>query len=144
MSAHAAAFPCYFPPQVAGDESQEGLTKREWFAAHAPAEPQPWFTPVMPPRPAIPQLDELSPRDRRAFDAEVPDLWPDECSPSLRAFCERLMQAREAERAWLDAMKRQRYVQWPWAWADAVLAAAAPEPRRLTMAEEAAQAVDRG
>jgi hypothetical protein len=30
---------------------QGGMTLRDYFIAHAPAEPQPWFAPVMPPKP---------------------------------------------------------------------------------------------
>ena len=55
------------------DAAAEGITVREYFAARAPAEPQPWFAPNMTGQP-------------------------------------------EAE------FHRQRYIQWPFAWADAVLA----------------------
>lgn len=77
-----------------------GMSIRTYLAAHAPAEPQPWFTPTMPPRPVAYYPDD----DARH---EHPANW-------------RALEAWDAER------ERQRYAQWPWAWADAVLAAGLP------------------
>lgn len=78
-------------PGVASHYS--GLSIRQWFMAHAPAEPQPWFEPKMPPRPSPPesQLD-----------------WN---------------RAGIALQEWGAEKRKQRLVQWPAAWADEQLKA---------------------
>ena len=64
----------------------EGMTLRDYFMAHAPAEPQPWFIPEMPPEPDLGKF----------FDEHS---------------------------AWVAEQYKQRYVQWPAAWADEMLKA---------------------
>ena len=75
---------------------QGGMTLRDWFAGHAPVSPLWNFTPMMPtPRPLpLPILD--------GYD--------------LPANSDQL-------RAWDKESDRQAAIQWPWAWADAILAA---------------------
>lgn len=89
-----------------------GLTKREYFAAHAPVEPQPWFRPVML---------RLKP------DATV---WVGESGNKYTSYYAAkqaegeehvtLFNAKEIE-AWEIEYVKQKYVQWPFAWADAML-----------------------
>lgn len=68
---------------------------RDYFAAHAPSEPQRWFAPVMSaPRP-------------------VGDL--------------------AKEHVWDLEYEKQCCVQWPWAWADATIAARFTEHRSRTI-----------
>lgn len=45
------AFPCH--PEIVPHKERDfaGMTLRDYFMAHAPAEPQPWFIPEMPPEP---------------------------------------------------------------------------------------------
>lgn len=69
---------------LAGTHTFSGLTKREYFMAHAP-EPPEWFEPVM---------SEQKPTE---------------------AFSD------PAANRWLVEYKRQRYLQWPGVWADAIL-----------------------
>lgn len=77
----------------------EGLTLRDYFAAHAPASPQPWFRPEMPPQP-----ERIYPHKK-----------------CMNACCKLPMNASERE-AWVLEKERQLYIQWPYAWADAMLA----------------------
>lgn len=63
------------------NERAENMSLREYFAAHAPVEPQGWFVPITD------------------VAADAPG--------AVR----------------LEAFHTARLVQWPWAWADAVLAA---------------------
>lgn len=65
------------------------------LAKHAPTEPQAWFQPVMPPEPAAPEY-AASDEVRRSINA--------------------------ARRAWAYERDKQTRVQWPRAWAEAVLA----------------------
>lgn len=70
-----------------------GMSLRDYLAAHAPAEPQPWFKPVMnTPRPQPHDFD----RDGNAANSQEIHTW---------------------DRAAID----QTYIQWPYAWADAML-----------------------
>ena len=87
------------------------MTLREYYIAHAPVEPQPWFTPKMTPRPvaSVWVSDDglrkyLNPR--AAYEAE------DDCFS--------LINVDEIARWDLD-FKKQKYVQWPAAWADEMI-----------------------
>ena len=56
-----SAFPCEQHETSDGTWNQtheRGMTLRDYFAAHAPADPQPWFLPTMPPRPKSKWIDE--------------------------------------------------------------------------------------
>jgi hypothetical protein len=103
--AENAQYPA-FP--VEREEALHGLTKREYFAARAPVEQLWHFDPVLPsPRPESIWRN----RDIDAVPANVVEIEKWE---------------REAE--------RQRAIQWPWVWADAVLASTAPAARGLLRA----------
>ncbi len=84
-------------PIYSGTEClDQGLNLRDYFIAHAPAEPQGWFQPVM--------------------DSERPepcwgDARPDDDYPINSG----------AIAAWDREKVRQKYIQWPAAWADAML-----------------------
>ena len=97
------AFPCDRISQP--DESvvsSKGMTLRDYFIAHAPEIPQPWFKPKMPGR-------KKAPEGRAA-----------EWFKTLegKAFL-------EADAAWKAEMEKQCFLQWPAAWADAMLKARA-------------------
>lgn len=120
------AFPVSLPGW--GDNGASGMTLRDYFIAHAPAEPQPWFEPVMPPKPKAPVV----PASLLA-DADVKweyDCWREDCldprdvrSPALREVLTAIEQARRDESVWNCEWRKQQYIQWPAAWADAQLAA---------------------
>ena len=101
-----------------------GMTLRDYFIAHAPAEPQPWFRPVMPPRPVVPAFkdapqtvrDELQDHDYDDYLSEG------EMSPTALAWHKEKTAAQTADRQWGMGFDKQRYIQWPAAWADAMLA----------------------
>lgn len=71
-----------------------GMTVRQYYKAHAPAEPWPEFVPVMPEKP----LNHV------AIYADMNHLEP---GPGPE---------------WRDEERRQRRLQWPGFWADAMLA----------------------
>ncbi len=103
-----------------------GLTRREYFAARAPADPQAWFEPVLPtPRPSLPDRFLLPPEVRK--DIEV--AWDAGCDPTLpeaEAWLEMYAEAQKTLVAWDNERLKQRLIQWPWTWADAVLKAGTP------------------
>lgn len=74
----------------------QGMSLRDFFAAHAPMEPTWDFQPAMPsPRPEV-----KHPISRDGYAANHAEI-----------------------EAWDEERARQRMMQWPYAWADAVLAA---------------------
>jgi hypothetical protein len=90
-----------FPNRIVKDRlsgvsisEQTGMSLRDYFIAHAPAEPQSWFRPVMetsrPVPVRVPGKDVLNETAIAAWDREE---------------------------------SKQRYLQWPTAWADAMIAA---------------------
>lgn len=89
-----------------------GLTIRDYFMAHAPAEPQPWFNPVMAHKrpPDNWQGDDGKPYESaRQAESECGDCYSN---------------VNEADQdAWDAEHEKQRYIQWPAAWADAMLKA---------------------
>lgn len=88
-----------------------GMTLRDYFIAHAPAEPQPWFQPTMPSACPLPR-----------FVGEDGTVYATATEAS-RACGDNFTNEREQEQIeWRRQRDRQRYVQWPAAWADAQLA----------------------
>ena len=109
-------------------ENYMGLTKLEYFAARAPAEPQAWFEPQMNTlRPQWPSdiPDRLSTHSYwHAFAAgcdprwfRLNDTWPE------NDWLKEHAQTFKAAADWDIDRERQRLIQWPFAWARAVLEA---------------------
>jgi hypothetical protein len=80
----------------------DGMTLRDYFAAHAPRKRASWFTPTMPPKPEA------------IWDHEHPTevCYLRDCQPVN--FQERF--------EWTVERQRQYELQWPYAWADAMIA----------------------
>lgn len=123
-----AAFPCgvmqdgHNPGQ---EPWQRGISMRDYFMAHAPAEPQPWFVPLMPEKPELPDPGrELSAEDAAEW-RRLDEFAAEEGNERVKAFCERRSVAWSERHAWETERDKQRYVQWPAAWADAMLRARA-------------------
>ncbi|QKW95370.1 hypothetical protein [Ralstonia phage RPZH6] len=122
------AFPSpaeHFSDGTLSGHATYGMSLRDYFIAHAPAEPQPWFKPAMPEaRPESPRArDVLNEDDLRDWFSDRLDSEPEACSPALREFSERLSAAAGGARAWDQEHEKQRYIQWPAAWADEQLRA---------------------
>lgn len=84
------------------------LFMRLFFMATAPAEPQPWFKPVMPTkRPGPHYMNEA--RTRHYFTWQDAEKECGDCYVDIN---------REASEAWDAEHARERYLQWPAAWAD--------------------------
>jgi hypothetical protein len=87
------------------------ITLRDYFIAHAPTEPQPWFKPVVPPYPGAGvwvSADGL----RKYTDMFVAE----------RAEGDAFTLFNQAEvDNWKAALAKQRYIQWPAAWADEMI-----------------------
>lgn len=106
-----------------------GMTLRDYFIAHAPAEPQPWFVPVMPEE--CPALEYLNTKDLSAaelIEYEYLHEYFQSVKPSelktekVRAYAERAYLAHKQQKAWVAEQAKQRCTQWPAAWADTQIA----------------------
>lgn len=99
-----------------------GMTLRDYFMAHAPAEPQPWFEPVMPPRPETLNYSDIA--DEATRD-DVGMALNCDTDPKTKAGVDWLRRYDEQWAAlndWDRERVKQRLVQWPYAWADAQIA----------------------
>lgn len=92
-----------------------GMTLRDYFIAHAPAEPQPWFVPKCPPAPKLDGGEQKFIGDPAKYDAKSKAAF-DLYQGRLQAHYEKLEEhAKEC--------KKLRWTQWPAAWADEMLKA---------------------
>lgn len=103
-----------------------GMTLRDYFITHAPSWPPDWFNPVVPPCPAVPSVnaiadDELRHAVKRYWDGEDDTA----SSPAVLEWIDRRKDAVAAQEQWQIEFRKQRYVQWPAAWADEMLKARA-------------------
>jgi hypothetical protein len=97
-------------------------SRREHFAGLAPHEPQPWFKPVMPvTRPKYPQWSSIENEAVREDVRAAIDCYTDPTTAEGAAFIEHQNEMFAAGTAWDAEYEKQRYVQWPAAWADAVI-----------------------
>ena len=93
-------------------DHEGGMTLRDYFIAHAPAEPQPWFMPAMPP---APNMTIWIGSSGNIYDSEISAINSKEMT--IRPV------AGDEYDAWRNEQVKQRYIQWPAAWADAMLKA---------------------
>jgi hypothetical protein len=112
-----------FPNRDTSHPELTGLTTREYFAAHAPADPQLWFKPTMPmPRPKFPHWSSIQDEKVREDVRVAMDCGTDPETPEGTAFIEHQGEVGAAIDAWDSECERQRYIQWPATWADIQLA----------------------
>ena len=111
MHAHSPAFP-HHEDCLSGTSS--GMSLRDYFVSHAPTEPQPWFEPVMPPKPKLGQ--EFISLDGERKYTDVRTAYIEEGRFGYEDV------NKTAVEEWDVEWNKQRYFQWPEAWADARLA----------------------
>lgn len=102
-------------------DHEEGMTLRDYFMAHAPEAPQPWFEPVMPPAPKVPKIADIQDEAVREDVRRADDAGIDPETPEGLEFAHQHREAALAYQRWDQERKKQRYIQWPAAWADAML-----------------------
>jgi hypothetical protein len=102
-----------------------GVSLRDYFIAHAPAEPQTWFQPVMPDAPRLLSLSDApeAVRDELQHSDYEEYMDPQDMTPASRAWHAEREAARRAYGAWSAERTKQNLVQWPCAWADQMLKA---------------------
>ena len=112
-----------------------GFTMRDYFAAHAPAEPQKWFSPVIHAAPIVPSptsfpegrhRDEAFALCYRMGDGKSTS-WGPISDHMMDWFSDRVNALCELE-VWKIEYEKQRQLQWPEAWADARMKARLNKP----------------
>lgn len=111
-------------PMFQHNRLASALTVREYFMAHAPETPQAWFKPQMPPKPAeIPKPNEAN----TAARPEALKWVSGQTQPQTGAGLAWVAEYEAALKVWADweaEHAAQTFIQWPAAWADAVMASA--------------------
>lgn len=108
MSTKETGGPAFPIPGLHHDADFNGMTLRDYFIAHAPEHPQPWFKPVMPTRPNSTIC--VSEDGQRTYD----DQWA-----ASKAEGDNFQRVNHAEiEQWDAEYIKQKFVQWPAAWAD--------------------------
>jgi hypothetical protein len=118
-----------FPPSTRA----EGMSLRAYFMAHAPAEPQPWFRPICDALTAPPYqagLKNLTAKEADELDGRRDGFLSVDTinSPRVREHVLALDASNKARTCHGQELERQRYLQWPAAWADAQLAILKGQP----------------
>lgn len=111
-------------------DSACGMTLRDYFIAHAPSEPQPWFSPVLPKREApLPIFVQMFPDYTEAEFTAIQHFnsdWmrvDDVREERVRNYLFQREEQHKRNREYAAMAERERYIQWPAAWADAMLEA---------------------
>ena len=100
---------------------EEGMTLHDYFMAHAPAEPQDWFMPVMPPCPIVPSIASVANDGLRRELQDVHDGACDLITYQAAQWVGKREKLVEQQTIWQAEFRKQRCIQWPSAWADAML-----------------------
>ena len=95
----------------------DGMTLRDYFMAHAPAVPQQWFIPNMPPCPVVPSAMSL-PFGELRDELLNGDDWKTQEASDWLVERDRI---EVLQSDWQIEFRKQLCVQWPAAWADAML-----------------------
>lgn len=96
---------------------QDGLSARDYFAAHAPAQPQAWFEPECPghpgPRPHSPEWHQRWNDSDGGWGADDP--------PAYIEYAKSIAQHSRLLHEWSVKKECERHKQWPYAWADMMI-----------------------
>lgn len=111
-----------------------GMTLRAYLVAHAPAEPQAWFSPV------IEQVAEPEPFAPGSWPAKLIEsaiagdwskaqideqlemkIMDDKSQAEVARRINQIIEVHLRRKSILEGAERERYLQWPLAWADAML-----------------------
>ena len=122
----AFSSPAFATPNGDIQWGDAGMTLREYFAARAPADVPTWFKPVTAPRPATPYWQNLGWDERKIADWKGLDdyLSDAEVHPDVLAYRDQRAAIELAQQEWDRNYSTARLFQWPWYWADQMLAAA--------------------
>jgi hypothetical protein len=105
---------------------QEGMTLRQYYIAHAPTEPWSWFKPLMLLKPGYPECisndgNEPSEEEYKTIADWKSDPHWDLDLPNFSKWLNALDVYYKASREWEAEYQKQRDLQWPIFWADAMI-----------------------
>lgn len=116
-------------PNTTSCPAAERQRRRDFFAAHAPAEIPAWFKIEFPPEPPLPSSHELTDKQRSQWEGLGDWLCKSEVDPEVIAYRDRYHAALKA----IEKHSRDRaaalFAAWPWHYADIIIAAGASPPR---------------
>lgn len=106
-----------------GSESAGSISVRDYFMAHAPQDPQEWFEPVVPPPPLpVPYLRDRTPEENHELNGLNEYLGIEDLTiPRVIEYAKAVAAQRIKTGEWSQERGKQRFVQWPAAWADAMI-----------------------
>lgn len=120
MGAKATGGPA-FPHKEYSGMTASGATLHDYFMAHAPEQPQSWFIPEMPACPVVPSIRSVSHTPFRVDLLVQEDFAAEDQSHEARKWFAAREEAEDAQAAWQAEFRKQLCIQWPSAWADAML-----------------------
>ena len=121
MDAKETGGPAFPADYLATDPAMQGMTLKDYFMAHAPAIPQDWFIPIMPPCPAVPSIRAIG---DDLFKHEIICQWElsaEHQSDAVRQWFDKREKAEIDQSEWQAEFRKQLCIQWPAAWAMAML-----------------------
>lgn len=95
---------------------------RDEFAMHAPDEPQSWFNPVMTYSLVLPELSEKEKSALHGYNTDDYGRMDFDLGSKLCSERNKITYAYNNEH------EKQKYIQWPYAWADEMLKARKVQP----------------
>ena len=111
----------------------DGMTLRDYFIAHAPADPWDWFSPSMPAKPTSPPEfpvgnngeRPVDDREANALSQWVNDpVWDADIEhPAFSNWVKAWSSYWDASLEWKIEQKKQTAIQWPAYWADQMIRA---------------------
>ena len=111
-----AAFPTRHEPEM-----EVGMSLRDYFAAHAPHQPHSWFNPVMRSCPLVPSIQNIEDAATRVDVVMAEEGGTDPETEAGAAWIKARNHLAQEQEAWQHEFRVQRHLQWPYAWADAML-----------------------
>lgn len=103
-------------------EAAVGMTLRDYFIAHAPAEPQKWFKPKMDfPRPVLPVFTDIKDPVLRDELNRCLNLRRHPVTNEAIEWLDQRATIAAEQDTWDKEHDKRRYTYWPAAWADEML-----------------------
>lgn len=106
-------------------DTPQTLSRRDYFAAHAPMDIPAWFKLDFRPRPELPDPSTLAPEHRKQWDGLGDWLSEDEVAPEVLAFRKRYLAGLEADDRYAQEFSQAEFIAWRWHYADMIIAATA-------------------
>lgn len=105
------------------------LSRRDYFAAHAPADIPPWFQFAFRSEPSLPNFNDLSPAQQEQWHGLGDWLEDSDVDPLVLDFRDRYHSAQKARLQYEHERAEAMFIAWRWHYADIMLRRNSPCPR---------------